>query len=90
MSTTNWKPCAWRIEGDDPYRAAKIEIAPRPGKPDRFAVRRMGSVLNKDGEWEFEPQPSSRDEAFFARCRFDTFEAADAAYAIREDRVAGG
>ena len=27
-------------------------------------------VLNRDGEWEYEPFPSSRDEDFFARCRW--------------------
>lgn len=35
-----------------------------------WAVRRLGRCLNRAGEWEFEPMPSSRDEAFLARCRF--------------------
>lgn len=40
----------------------------------RFAVRNdMGQCLNKDGEWEYEHQPSSRDAAFYERCRFDKF-----------------
>ena len=29
------------------------------------------SVLNSDMEWEFEPMPSHRDDAFIARTRFD-------------------
>lgn len=27
----------------------------------RYAVRQAGACLNKSGEWEFEPMPSSRD-----------------------------
>lgn len=38
-----------------------------------------GAVLGKDGDWEYEPIPSSRDEEFYARCRFDTYEEAEAA-----------
>lgn len=33
-------------------------------------------VMNRDGEWEWEPQPSSRDDAFLARCRYDSAEEA--------------
>jgi hypothetical protein len=29
-------------------------------------------VLNKLGEWEFEPLPSSRDDDFLSRCRYAT------------------
>lgn len=42
----------------------------------RFAVRWMGRCLTREVEWEFEPQPSSRDEAFYERCRFMSFEEA--------------
>lgn len=34
------------------------------------------SVLGKDGEWELQPMPSSRTKEFFARTRWDSFEAA--------------
>lgn len=46
----------------------------------RFAVRRIdGCCLNKEGGWEDEPLPSSRDEGFLHRCRWDSFsEAAQA------------
>ena len=37
-------------------------------------INKAGEVLNKSGEWESEPMPSNRDEAFLDRCRFDTFE----------------
>lgn len=39
----------------------------------RWGVRRMGRVWNHvDRAWEYEPQPSSRDDAFRARCYFRT------------------
>lgn len=47
---------------------------------ERWAVRRGGYVLNAQKDWEYEPLPSSRDDAFYARCRFESLEAAVAAY----------
>lgn len=44
--------------------------------PDRWAIRKGRYCLTKSGEWEYEPMPSSRDEAFFSRARFKTAEAA--------------
>ena len=41
-----------------------------------WACRNRGMVLSKDGEWEYEPMPSSRTEAFLKRCRFKTLKAA--------------
>ena len=40
----------------------------------RWAVRHLGECLNKNGEYEPEPQPSSRDDGFLDRCRFDSPE----------------
>ncbi len=37
-----------------------------------WAIRSGACCLNKSGEWEDEPIPSSRDDAFISRCRFDT------------------
>jgi hypothetical protein len=74
-----WEPRMWRrkSEGEDTrYRTA---IYLTSTDPVRYAVREMGECLNTSGQWEYEPQPSSRDDAFFARCRFPTFEAAVAA-----------
>lgn len=47
---------------------------------ERWAVRRGGSVLAIDGEWEYEPSPSNRDDEFYSRCRFNSLEDAVAAY----------
>jgi len=51
-----------------------------PKQPYMWAVKWSGNNLAKDGTWEYEPLPSSRDDEFYARCRFDTLqEAWDAA-----------
>jgi len=42
---------------------------------DLWAVREGASVVNRDGEREHEPMPSSRDDAFIARTRFGLAEA---------------
>lgn len=43
----------------------------------RWAVQdQFRNCLNKSGEWEGEPSSSSRTEAFFDRCRWDTTEEA--------------
>lgn len=57
----------------DSYCGA-VQIAWR-GPGDRWAVARRCFVLNRDGEWEYEPIPSSRDDAFKARTRFGHEEA---------------
>ncbi len=53
----------------------------------KWAVRRNGggSVLNYQGEWEYEPQPSSRDAEFLTRCRFESAEAAYSAWAAHKE-----
>lgn len=60
----------------------RIERARQMFGPDLWAIRKNGNVLNKEGEWEWEPMPSSRDDEFLARARFATAEQAIAA-AIR-------
>lgn len=39
-----------------------------------YAIRQRGFCLNKQGDWEYEPIPSSRDDAFIARCRWADLE----------------
>ena len=42
---------------------------------DRYAVKRHSLVLGADGEWDYEPLPSSRDDAWIATHRFSYDEA---------------
>lgn len=45
----------------------------------KYAVRQGGACMDGNGVWEYEPQPSSRDDEFLARFRFDKWDgAADA------------
>ena len=53
---------------------ATLERTSLRGAPT--AVRMHGECLNTDGDWECERQPSSRDDAFLARTRWSSPEAA--------------
>jgi len=69
----------------------RIERARQMSGPDLWAVRYRGDVLNKQGEWEWEPMPSGRDDAFLGRTRFATAdEAIAAAIRAREGKGATG
>lgn len=57
--------------------------------PDKWAVQAGSNVLNKQGGWEWEPQPSSRDDAYLERCRFDSAEAALEAFLKTESAEQG-
>lgn len=59
---------------------------PDTGPPDGgWAVLHGRHCLAADGTWEMEPQPSERDEAYFARCRFTRDEALARATAFAAD-----
>lgn len=45
---------------------------------DKWAIRNRGECLNRNGEWEYEPLPSSRTDEFLERCRFSLADALDA------------
>jgi hypothetical protein len=49
-----------------------------------WAVTYGSEVLNRNGEWEYEPIPSSRDDDFLRRCRFASLS--DAILAFEESR----
>lgn len=78
-------PCAYRV-GPAGLGAVKIEEVAQIEGPALWAVRKKpGNCLNKAGEWEYEPMPSSRDDEFLARCRFATVEEARATLAKAND-----
>lgn len=63
------------------YEVARIErgeriMVDRMRQPDGsvlWAITDGAEVFNKNGEWEHLSLPSSRDDAFYARCRWDNF-----------------
>ena len=61
--------------------AAQIVSRKQANGSKLWAVRDdFGNVLNSAGEWEWEPMPSGRDDAFLTRCRFASPLAARDAY----------
>ena len=72
-----WEPVEWqrrsRKPGDIDDLSVHLMRSPFY-EGTKYAVRQHGRCLNKSGEWEYEPMPSSRDDEFYARCRFDSFE----------------
>lgn len=68
--------CEWRVgpaatPGVDELRI--VERAQIDGST-LYAVTRGGWVANRAHQWEYEVQPSSRDDAFIARTRFAEWE----------------
>lgn len=76
-------PVRYRI-GSRGTELTHIEIREQRDGKDKWAVVRMGMVLNRAGEWEYEPLPSSRSDAFIRRTRFEAPVIALAAYSNRQ------
>lgn len=67
----------WKICGEYNSREQPIYIEKREGFGGTlFAITTRGNVMSIKGEWEIEPTPSSRTDAFLEQCRFDTFDEA--------------
>jgi hypothetical protein len=62
-------------------------------KSPMWKVEHCGFALAKDGLWECEPIPSSRNVEYYQRCRYDTYEdavvALDAAMRPTEEESRG-
>lgn len=51
----------------------QLRVERRQLDPETWAIVSDGNfVMNHEGEWEYEPFPSSRDDAFLVRCRWPT------------------
>src|SRR5574337_49177 len=72
--------CAYELPDDT--SEVRLERCKQRDGSYKWAVRRGGACMNIDGEFEYEPMPSSRDNAFLARCRFDSAESAYAAWEL--------
>jgi hypothetical protein len=42
----------------------------------KYAIRQAGACMDANGEWEFEPMPSSRSDEWLKRFRFKEWKAA--------------
>lgn len=51
-----------------------LELVFQMDGSEKWTIREKGCCLNKEGEWEIEPIPSSRDGEFLRRCRFDSLQ----------------
>lgn len=83
---------AIRYLAGDP-KGKHVEIHLTSYEKQTWAVRKLGYCWNKDGDWEEEPSPSNRDDAFIERTRFSfdkaCQEAQNALDAAGEDRPSG-
>lgn len=73
-----WIAVEWRRKADIAALRCvgdvKIRLLNSPFyEGERYEVRVHGRCLSKACVWEWEPLPSCRDDAFYQRCRFDTF-----------------
>jgi len=65
-----------------------VDCCIQPDGSSLWAIRSGESyVLGKDGRWTFEPQPSSRDDAFYRMHRWETLEDAVTFARSTPDRV---
>jgi len=66
-------------------RGITVERCQQRDGRDLWAVRSGPNCLDKDGDWVYEPLPSSRDDAWLAMHRWQTLaEAMSAAIAARD------
>ena len=77
------KMIAWELVPETSQCAGdEIRLERRDGfSGRRWTVAQRGYVLNKNGEWEWEPQPSSRTDEWLETVRWSTPEEACAALA---------
>ncbi len=73
--------------GGHPLDAADFYVENRSGlHGDLWAVTQRGQCMERSGEWQWEPNPSSRDEDYFAMARYDRDTALAIAGAIERAR----
>lgn len=72
----NLKVLVYELDGWKDLIEVRLECVKQIDGSDLWAIREKGFCLNKQGEWEIEPIPSSRTSAFYKRCRWKSAEAA--------------
>ncbi|MBC8737176.1 hypothetical protein F6X40_10185 [Paraburkholderia sp. UCT31] len=78
---------SYLLDETDVFRPILLERVSARGGSFSWKVSRANDVLNRDGEWEWEPSPSGRTAEFLARCRFGSAEDALAFYESWRARV---
>jgi hypothetical protein len=80
MSHESIAACEWRVGPRTEFGSGEVHIVERRQRDGevRYAVRRDEFVANRAREWEYEPIPSSRDDDFIARTRWDDWQDAAA------------
>ena len=78
MSETTLEPVKYLVRGARAMAGREIEHdavyieerRQRDGAQLWVIANQWRDVFNRDGEWEWEPQPSSREDDFIARTRY--------------------
>lgn len=71
----NLKVCVYQLdEGEMGVIDVRLERVGQREDDDLWAIREKGFCLNRAGNWEYEPMPSSRSVAFIRRCRWPSAE----------------
>lgn len=60
----------WEHSSEDGAAPVTVERLINRDGTTCWAIRSQGNCMARDGTWESEPTPSSRDHAFLMRCRF--------------------
>lgn len=80
----------YQVAGGGPRDVRNVTLRRMPQRtgPDLWAMYDGGSVLDKDGDFVYEPLPSSRDEAYFAQHRFGSAQEALTFFAnLKEEQI---
>lgn len=81
-------PAGWEHEMIEVVHTGRVDGAVWNPLADVWAIRKRGWCWSKDDEqWEHEPLPSSRDDEFYARCRFTLAEAMPIAARVRDREI---
>jgi hypothetical protein len=75
-------PTTLRLYGEpEQYNLVELQRRDQREGVVRWSINLRGYCLNqRTQDWEWEPQPSSREDEFLRDCRFESAEAAFAAW----------
>lgn len=71
--------CVASMYTDEERTRSRDEVMIEWRGGDTYCVRAVGNVLDRDGDWVYEPMPSSRTDEFIQATRFTLAEALERA-----------